>query len=63
MTWDVTLYHLLIEIEETEVQEGVMRIQAPSKRRGMQAWATDATYSVCSLSCLCRVDGIPRSVA
>ena len=22
MTWDVTLYHLLIESEETEVQEG-----------------------------------------
>ena len=63
MTWDVTLYHLLIESEEAEVQEGGHEYPGPE-----QTVAGDAKLgplmpdSVCSLSCLCGVDGLPRSV-
>ena len=31
MTWDVTLYHLLIESEEAEVQEGGHEYPGPEK--------------------------------
>lgn len=63
MTWDTTLHHLLIESEEAELQEGGHEYSGPEQLvEGCKARAPDATDSVYSLSRLCGVDRLPRSV-
>lgn len=59
----MTLHHLLIESEEAELQEGSHEYPGPEQMvEGCKARAPDATDSVYSLSCLCGVDRLPRSV-